>query len=104
MKLSSIVLGALAVLSLGSELPAQTTAPDPANRQPQVGASVPVQTVGWRRRAYRRGWVGPYAAYRPYYGAYYRPYYGAYYGARYSNYPGGYYGYGPGVYGGYGVW
>jgi hypothetical protein len=97
MKLASLVLGVLSVLTLATELPAQAPAANFSDRQPQATTvSVPIQTVGWRARAYRRGWVGPYA-----YGAYYRPYYPPRYYGSYA--PGAYY-YGPGAYGGYGYY
>ena len=60
---------------------------------PLTKSYAPVEKVGWRRRAYRRGYYGygygyPYYGYAypayPYYGDPYRPYYGYYgYGWRY---------------------
>ena len=60
---------------------------------PLTKSYTPVEEVGWRRRAYRRGYYGygygyPYYGYAypayPYYGDPYRPYYGDYgYGWRY---------------------
>lgn len=100
MRLASLVLGVISLLAVASELPAQAPPVRTADWQPQAtNVTVPVQTVGWRARAYRRGWVGPYA-----YGAYYRPYYGGYYRPYYRPYYGGYYGYGPGYYAGYGYY
>ncbi|HEX3726195.1 MAG TPA: hypothetical protein VHV08_08125 [Pirellulales bacterium] len=72
-----------------SNLPLQIS--NTPGSQTSISAATPVTEVGWRRRAYYRGYNRPY-----YYGrGYYRPYYrGAYYA------PGYYYGsYGP--YGGY---
>jgi hypothetical protein len=56
----------------------------------QTKSYTPVETVGYRRRHYRRGYYG--YGYRPYgyYGYGYRPY--GYYGYGYRPY--GYYGYG----------
>lgn len=113
MRLASLVLGALSILTTASELPAQAPAVKTANWQSRPNSvTVPVQTVGWRARAYRRGWTGPYGYsysrpyygyYQPYYG-YYRPYYwGGYYRPRYYGYYPGYY-YAPGWYAGYGYY
>jgi hypothetical protein len=84
-----IILALLVSLTSPALASAATDSEMPGGRA-SAGASVPVQTVVWRRGV--RGF-GPYggaayrAYYRPYYGgygppraAYYRPYYGAYNG------------------------
>jgi hypothetical protein len=75
------LIGALTSTSSAADMVLPT---QPSVDKVAVSTSIPVQTVGWRARAYRRGYYGGYY-YAPYaYGTYSAPYnYGTYYRPNY---------------------
>ena len=118
-----VALAATPAMAASNDAPAKTAVYTQINGAPVAPAAAavageasgPIQEVGWRARAYRRGYVAPYVApygvYRPYvrpyvyggyapysYGGYapysyggYSPYYGTYYRGAYPSYGYNYY-------------
>ncbi len=113
MRIKNLALLLAGSLALGAAMPLDVSAADAKIRPAVITQAVDgsstsaaiqtaqgdvkpaVQTVGWRARAWRRGYYAPYYGYGYYgYGPYYtyRPYYGGYY-YPYGTYYRGYYPY-----------